>query len=241
MRTFETAIAAERSEVQRPAATERGTWARRETLAGLGTGPGKAMTPEGIGYLQRTAGNAEVSRLVAEEEDPFGLVNEAVASPGEALNPDVQRTMEHALGADLSDVRIHRDGKASDSAQTLNAQAYTVGSHVVVPEGGYDPASHDGQRMLAHELTHVVQQREGPVDGTPVGDSGLSVSDPSDPFEQAAERTAEQVMASGALQRTAAPEGDPAESVPRAEVDDEDGALQAMAQRQTDEEEDEEE
>jgi hypothetical protein len=102
--------------------------------------------------------------------------------------------MERALGADLGDVRIHDDAAASRSAEAINARAYTVGSDVVFREGTYQPDTADGQRVLAHELTHVVQQRSGPVDGTVAG-GGIALSDPGDRFERAAEANADRIMA----------------------------------------------
>jgi hypothetical protein len=68
-----------------------------------------------------------------------------------------------------------------------------VGSDVVFQSGVYSPGTESGQRMLAHELTHVVQQKAGPVDGSPAG-GGIRVSDPSDRFEREADSTADRVM-----------------------------------------------
>lgn len=105
--------------------------------------------------------------------------------------------MQGRLGHDFSDVRVHTDAAAHDSAKAVNAHAYTVGSNVVFQRDRYDPASHAGKTMLAHELTHVIQQRSGPVDGTDSG-GGIKVSDPSDRFEREASANADRVMASPA-------------------------------------------
>ena len=67
--------------------------------------------------------------------------------------------MEARLGVGFRDVRVHSDGAAQRSAAEIGARAYTSGSHVVLGAGGAD------QRTLAHELEHVIQQRQGPVDG----------------------------------------------------------------------------
>ena len=80
-----------------------------------------------------------------------------------------------------------------DGGQLRNAQAYTVGPSIVFQRDHYDPTSESGRHMLAHELTHVVQQRSGPVDGTDAG-NGVKVSDPSDQFEREAVATADRVM-----------------------------------------------
>jgi hypothetical protein len=79
----------------------------------------------------------------------------------------------------------------------VNAHAYTVGSNVVFQRDKYDPSSSDGKVMLAHELTHVVQQRSGPVEGSSAP-GGIKVSDPSDRFEREASANAEQAMAASA-------------------------------------------
>src|SRR3712207_1422922 len=134
-----------------------------------------------------------------EERSP---VLDVVGSGGwSPLDADTRADMESRLGHDFGDVRVHTDAAAHDSARSLNAQAYTVGSDVVFQRDRYDPASAGGRLMLAHELTHVVQQRSGPVDGTDTG-GGVRVSDPSDRFERAAVANAERAMATpGPAQR----------------------------------------
>ena len=104
--------------------------------------------------------------------------------------------MEARFGEDFSAVRIHDDERAHESALQVSAHAYTIGSNIVFQRGGYDPHSRAGRSTLAHELTHVVQQRAGPVDGTP-GPGGMRISDPSDPFERAAAANAERVLSGG--------------------------------------------
>lgn len=140
--------------------------------------------------LQRTLGNGTVAAM-AEEESPVHAV--VGGDGGRPLEPEVRGDMEARLGADFGDVRVHTDGAAHESAQAVNAHAYTVGSHVVFQRDAYDPGSHQGRTTLAHELTHVVQQRGGPVDGTDAG-GGVRVSDPSDRFEQEAAATAALVV-----------------------------------------------
>jgi hypothetical protein len=94
---------------------------------------------------------------------------------------------------------VHTDARASESARSVQAYAYTVGTDVVFQSGKYEPESDSGKRMLAHELTHVVQQRSGPVAGTPAP-GGIQISHPSDRFEQAAESSADRVMSSASAQ-----------------------------------------
>ena len=87
-----------------------------------------------------------------------------------------------------------RGPRPTNAAKSVGATAYTVGTDVVVSAGRYAPGTGEGRRLLAHELTHVRQQQQGPVSGTDRGD-GVQVSDPSDLFEQEASRTAEDIAA----------------------------------------------
>lgn len=77
---------------------------------------------------------------------------------GSPLPPSVKDSMESGIGADFSRVRIHTDSRAHDLSARLNAQAFTVGSDVYFNKGKYSPESHSGKHLLAHELTHTVQQ-----------------------------------------------------------------------------------
>ena len=72
--------------------------------------------------------------------------------------------MEGRFGHDFADVRIHTDAAAADSAQTVNAHAYTVGHEIVFDSGRHSPTTAKGRRLIAHELTHVVQQSRGGLD-----------------------------------------------------------------------------
>lgn len=166
--------------------------------------------------LQRTAGNASVADLV-DGMSPAAAVQQVLAGPaGAPLDAAMQARMEAAYGADFSSVRVHTGQDAATSAAALGARAYTVGEDIVLGTHAVD------EQTMAHELAHVVQQREGPVDGN-AGPDGLSVSDPDDRFEQAAEETAGRVAgghAPGAQPAVGAASGG-----------------QATAQRATDDEE----
>jgi hypothetical protein len=172
-----------------------------------------ALGADDILGLQRSVGNAGVTSLLEEERSP---VHDVISSGGRPLEPDVRADMEGRMGHDFSDVRVHDDSAAASSAQAVNAHAYTVGSNIVFQRDKYDPSSAEGKTTLAHELTHVVQQRSGPVDGTSAP-GGIKVSDPSDRFEREASANADQVMSAPApvqalsssgpaVQREAAPE-----------------------------------
>jgi uncharacterized protein DUF4157/L,D-transpeptidase-like protein len=117
-----------------------------------------------------------------------GDVERVVSAPGQGLDPVVRRFMEARFAQDFGDVRVHRGADAQASAGDLHAMAYTTGSHIVFAPGAYQPQAPEGRRLLAHELSHVVQQRRGPVTGEPVG--GLRVSRDDDSFERAADADA---------------------------------------------------
>jgi hypothetical protein len=121
-------------------------------------------------------------------------VREALSQPGEPLEDGVRSWMEDRFESDFSDVRICRGPGAAASARTLGADAYTVGNRIVLASGQYDLGSVGGKRLLAHELAHVVQQRSGSVSGLPIG-GDVTVSQPEDCFEEAAENKARQIMA----------------------------------------------
>jgi Domain of unknown function (DUF4157) len=198
------------------------------------TGRVDILGPAGVAGLQRIVGNETVSRLVEDEREAApdkSPVHDVINSGGEPLAADTRAEMEGRLGADFSDVRIHTDSRAHDSAKSVNAHAYTVGNNIVFQRDAYDPASHSGRTTLAHELTHVMQQRSGPVDGEATS-GGVRVSDPSDRFERAAVANAEQIMSqpAPAVQRHAE---DGAEQVT--------GEAAPAVQRQEDEEAKEEE
>ncbi|MGD0128539.1 MAG: DUF4157 domain-containing protein [Terriglobia bacterium] len=117
------------------------------------------------------------------------IVHDVLSSPGQALDSSTRGFMEARFGHDFSQVRIHDDGRAAASAATVNALAYTVGSEVVFGAGRYQPSSPEGRRLIAHELTHVVQQRGASAR------QGV-VDDPAAEFE--AERNAHALGTDGA-------------------------------------------
>ncbi len=193
-----------------------------------------ALQPNAVLGLQRVAGNAGVaSTLEDEERSP---VHDVVSSGGRPLEPDVRSDMEARLGHDFSDVRVHDDAAAAASATAVSAHAYTVGSNVVFQRDKYDPSSTEGKTTLAHELTHVVQQRSGPVDGLSAP-GGIKVSDPSDRYEREAAANAERVMAAPAVQTSAVMDAAPA--VQRHALEDEPGVQGLFVQRAAEEEEEE--
>ena len=79
---------------------------------------------------------------------------------GSPLSGETRGKMESSFGADFSSVRIHNDSSAAEMSSKLNAQAFTHGSDIYFGRGKFDVDSNSGQRLLAHELTHTIQQRQ---------------------------------------------------------------------------------
>ncbi|MEE6296179.1 eCIS core domain-containing protein [Georgenia wangjunii] len=219
----------ETSETQRSAPARHADAADPVLWQAAARGRTDVLGAQGMLRLQRAAGNAAVSELAEEERSP---VLDVIGSGGQSLDPAVRGDMEARLGHDFSDVRVHTDEAAHASARAVDAHAYTVGSDIVFQRGNYDTVSDSGRTMLAHELTHVVQQRSGPVDGTPTGD-GVRVSDPSDRFEREAAATAERVVSAPApaVQTAAAASAGEAGAVQR-EAEDEEELQGAFVQRE---------
>jgi len=94
-------------------------------------------------------------------------VDEVLNSAGDPLDGPTRAFFEPRFGQNFAQVRVHTDDRASTSAHSIGAHAYTLGSHVVFAAGEYAPTSDRGQHLLAHELAHVVQQRADPC-GSPV-------------------------------------------------------------------------
>jgi len=119
------------------------------------------------------------------------IVHEVLRSPGQPLDAATRAFMEPRLGHNFSQVRVHTDTRAAESAAAVNALAYTVGRDVVFGAGQYAPATGVGQRILVHELTHVLQQRQA-SSGMP---GGLKVSAANDDAEQEANRSEHMISA----------------------------------------------
>ena len=169
--------------------------------------------------MQRQHGNQYVQRLLHLARSPEGDGNvlpdveraiESSRGGGQSLDRGVQAQMGQALNADFSGVRVHTDAGADGLNQSLSARAFTTGRDIYFRQGEYNPGNSGGRELLAHELTHVVQQNPDKVqtksddDGiqTSCGCGGatsgpqmkLSVSQPGDQYEQEADRVASAVM-----------------------------------------------
>ncbi|MGB1254077.1 MAG: eCIS core domain-containing protein, partial [Candidatus Promineifilaceae bacterium] len=129
-----------------------------------------AAAPPPSGDLNNEGGTSAISRLVIQRvggSDPLGgaTVNAGVENRvnkldggGEPLSDSSRSFFESRMGADFSDVRIHRDASSAELSQDLNARAFTTGNNIAFNSGEYNPGTPDGDRLLAHELTHTVQQ-----------------------------------------------------------------------------------
>jgi hypothetical protein len=124
------------------------------------------------------------------------IVHEVLRSPGQALDAAARAFFEPRFGADFSQIRVHSDPKASQSARAVRADAYTVGQQIVFANNRYPPETPDGKQLLAHELAHTRQQASHLQSGS---GSEIHVSD--DPAaEQGADATATAVTSGGPLQ-----------------------------------------
>ncbi len=145
---------------------------------------------------------SETASLNNDGGNVFGNLSDSVAGKtggGERLPDGTLKQMESRFGAALDDVRIHSDSQAATSAGSLGANAFTTGRDIYFAGGQYSPNSTDGQRLLAHELTHTIQQQQGkqPTSVLPNRD-GLQIGSPEDPLEREADRVADTIVQSKA-------------------------------------------
>jgi hypothetical protein len=141
------------------------------------------------GMLQRKA--TRLSAVNSHSSEAPAIVHEVLRSPGQPLDSATRAFMEPRFDHDFSRVRVHTDAKAADSARAVNALAYTVGRDVVFGDGQYVPRSDAGERLLAHELAHVIQQNGGKVHLQ----GELELDSPASPSEAEAVALAKAVMA----------------------------------------------
>ncbi len=197
-----------------------------------------------VTVLQHQVGNQAVQRLLAQRSGngPFDLNDETEArinnqrGSGQSLDSAIQTKMGDATGHDFSDVKVHTDPESHALNEELSAKAFTTGHDIFFREGAYQPGSGEGQELIAHELTHVVQQSSGAVGS---GGGRMTVNAPGDAYEQEADSVAHTVMSGGAtpavqretmenddelqmksLQREEAPQEDDDELVQKQEMED---------------------
>jgi len=107
--------------------------------------------------LQRKTHNSELGHLELGPSFQESQIN-SIRGGGQPLPESVRAFFEPRFGQDFSGVRVHTDSQANESAKSVNALAYTVGKDVVFNKGQYSPETESGKKLIAHELTHVVQQ-----------------------------------------------------------------------------------
>lgn len=125
--------------------------AARQVMATAAT---SHVTHSNVPRLSRLQGSAAHGRTAVAPS----AVEHTLNTPGEPLSESQRAFFEPRFMHDFAQVRIHKDDHADRSARSVNALAYTVGTHVVFRQGQFDPTSHGGRELLAHELAHVVQQ-----------------------------------------------------------------------------------
>jgi len=184
-----------------------------------------------VAALQNQIGNRTVQRLLAQrtdtapadlDDDTADRINRARGG-GQTLDTAIQQKMGEAMGADFSDVRVHTGGESNQLNEQLGARAFTTGRDVFFRDGEYNPGSSSGQELIAHELTHVVQQGSGAVSS---GGSKMQVNAPGDQFEQEADAAAKQVTSADAAPSPSA------EGVQRQELPEEEELQAKRVQRQ---------
>ncbi len=152
-----------------------------------------------------TLGNANTQQLSEALSD---------AGAGQSLDGSAREFLEPKFGYSFENVKIHADGRADELSKSVGARAFTTGQDVYFAQGEYQPQSAGGLHLLAHELTHTIQQSRGAVSGTPIG-NGIAISDPSDSFEREAQTQATKVVSTsmnqasgleGMVQRQAVPQ-----------------------------------
>ncbi len=175
---------------------------QRQCACGQHTGSGECeeCRKKRLGTMQRAAVHAAPVNVVP------AIVHDVLSSSGQTLDAEIRAFIEPRFGHDFSGVRVHTDAKAAESAQAVNALAYTVGKNIVFGDGGYKPWTSEGKRLLAHELTHVVQQGGQPT----LTQSKFQINELGDSFEREADRIAAAItIATSAFHQEVTDAGEP--------------------------------
>lgn len=135
-----------------------GTIVQRKCACGPETGEGCAQCKvEKSQMLQRSAGSASSESAHSGSEAP-AIIRDVLHSSGQRLDAGTRAFFEPRFGHDFSHVRVHTDARAAESARAINAHAYTVGPNIALAANMYRPKTREGRLLIAHELTHVLQQ-----------------------------------------------------------------------------------
>jgi Domain of unknown function (DUF4157) len=163
---------------------------RKRNAAKTRATPPLSHSPARNSLAQRRPENPAATAAPSVSEVP-PIVDDVLRSPGQPLDPTTRAFNEPRLGQDFSQVRVHTNEQAAESARAMDALAYTVGQDVAFGPGQYAPNTADGATLLAHELTHVAQQAPG---GGPESPSAKAISDSSDTAEVEADLATRQVI-----------------------------------------------
>jgi hypothetical protein len=149
-----------------------------------------------VAGLAGQIGNRQLGRVLARLHDGEGILDGGVVHPdieaavgraaggGRSLDDGLSQRLGSSLGGDVGDVRVHDGPEAAMLARAVSARAFTVGNDIFFGAGEYRPGTADGDRLVAHEATHVIQQRGAPASGP------LTVTNPGDALEHEAEAVA---------------------------------------------------
>ena len=197
----------EKGKVKPKPQQEQAALQKDETHMSVDTLQGQ-LNPATLTQMQQTLGNASVQRFLAQQNaqrsgaGPTEIDEETAVSinsergAGQSLDEGMAAKAGQAMGQDFSDVTVHTDGQSDQLSKQLGAKAFTTGNDIFFREGAYNPGSDDGQRLIAHELTHVVQQGAA----TPSVQGKMAVNDPHDQYEAEADHVADKVMTQPNLQ-----------------------------------------
>ena len=172
--------------------------------------------------MQRLVPNLRVQMAGAKGADVDETIARAIQAKrggGASLDEGSRKSMEGAMGQDFSDVRVHSDSDADSLSRSVKATAFTTGQDIFFRSGAYQPGSTEGNKLLAHELTHVVQQRNAPPA------QKLEVSHPEDASEKQAGEVADNIAA----------KADTGASVARQEEEEEEVATAAAPEEEEEE------
>ncbi len=171
----------------------------RRTLVDAEAEARKAV-PRTPGRYSLTSFEARQEPVAIQRKAESGVVDAKAADlvaaarmGGVPLDRALRARLEAALGAELGAVRVHTDEGAALAARALGARAFAIGEDLFFARGGYDPRSTAGQRLIAHEVAHVVQSRSATASRV----EGLAISEPGDAHEHEADDFAERFVRSG--------------------------------------------
>lgn len=164
--------------------------------------PVSASAPGTVAAMQSAAGNRAVAGLLSPGAHglPASVVSALASRGGRGMEGQTRAFMESRFGQGLGHVRLHADEGAARAADSIGAAAFTVGNSIWFGRGRYQPDQTEGLHLLAHELTHTIQQRGRP----PATQASLTIGSSFDASETLADRAADAVLADQPLPRLGA-------------------------------------